>query len=172
MENKQRKSRKVMVSIMLFAMAAFAVSSCSKNSDTFSSQNSQTASNESAQESTTDETDDLATSAMNSDPSNAAGGRSETISDDRLACDGTTVVFSNVSVDKTSGTVTITFGPNGCTDKKGNVRKGQIIVMWSGGKWFHVGSSHTIAFTNYTVNGVAITGTRTVTCTAFAATSR
>jgi len=171
MENKQRKSLGLKLSILCFAAFAFIISSCSKSSDNFSAENSQLASNESDQESTTDETDDLAISALNSNATYAAGGRSETISDDRLSCSGTTIVFSNVNVEKTSGTVTITFGPDGCTDKKGNVRKGQIVITWSGGWWFHQGASHTITLNNYSINGVAIEGTRTVTCTAFTAPS-
>src|SRR5688572_15844486 len=120
MENKQRNTKKFIVSIMFFAIAAFVVSSCTKDKDTFSSENSQTASDESSQESTTDETDDLATSALNSNPDYAAG-RSETFSDHRF-CEGTTIVFSGVNAEKTAGTVTITFGAAGCTDNKGNVR--------------------------------------------------
>jgi hypothetical protein len=164
MENKNRKSMKLIFSALLFACTAFIVSSCSK-SDEFSGENLQTSSNESAQESTSDELDDMATSALNSNSS--ATGRAETFSDDRFICDGTTVEFSDVADDKSSGTATITFGPNGCTDKRGNVRKGQIIVHWSGGLWFHEGSVITITLNNYTINNLAIAGTRTITCTAF-----
>ncbi|HEY8934294.1 MAG TPA: hypothetical protein VIM65_03705 [Cyclobacteriaceae bacterium] len=165
MENKNRKSAKLIFSALLFACAAFIVSSCSKNDDEFSSENLQTSSNESAQESSSDEIDDMATVALNSSVS--ITGRVEIISDDRFICDGTTVVFSDVSDDKSSGTVTITFGPNGCTDKKGNVRKGQIIIHWTGGLWFHEGSVITITLNNYSINDLAIAGTRTISCTAF-----
>jgi len=27
--------------------------------------------------------------------------------------------------------------PDGCTDARGNVRKGQITISWSGGRWFN-----------------------------------
>lgn len=166
MENKQRNTKKFMVSIMFFAIVAFAVSSCNKSDDPISSQNSQTASNESSQESATDELDDMANVALNSNT--AAGGRAETITDDRLNCDGTTIAFSGTG---DAGTATITFGANGCTDKKGNVRKGKIMISWTGGKWYAVGSSHTITLDGYSINGIAITGTRTVTTTAFSITN-
>ena len=152
---------------LLFALASFLLFSCSKNSDTFSSEDQQTSANESAQECTTNELDDIATSVLNSSTvSGSPGGRTGGPLDDRFNCDGTSVVFSNVGTDKTSGTVTITFPPEGCTDKKGNVRKGSIVVSWSGGKWYKTGSSHTVTQDGYSINSVGISGTETVTCTA------
>lgn len=157
------KSMRFMLSLMLFAMAAFIDSSCSKDSDTFSSENTQTSNNESAQESNSDEVDDLASVALNTQFA-ASGGRIEAVGDDRLNCDGTTIVKSDGST-ASSGTVTITFGPNGCTDGRGNVRKGSIVVAWQGGSWYKPGSTVVITLTNYSINGLGISGTRTLTCT-------
>ncbi|MBS1542738.1 MAG: hypothetical protein JST14_03845 [Bacteroidetes bacterium] len=141
--------------------------SCNKSMDTFLTEDKQTSNNETTQESTISELDDLATTVLNS--SNTSGvisGRTDVTLDDRLNCTGTTIEFSNVSADKTSGTVTITFPSDGCTDKRGNVRKGQIIITWTGGKWFQPGSVQTITMNGYSINGVAIEGTHYVTCVA------
>jgi len=137
--------------------------SCDDPEDAFSEESVQASNNESTQESTTDELDDLARIALASqDP--ASGGRISKVTDDRLDCDGTTITFSNVSTDKSSGTATINFGANGCTDNRGNVRKGTVVVEWTGGKWYQEGSVHTITLQNYSINGIGIEGNRTLTC--------
>jgi len=59
-----------------------------------------------------------------------------------------------------SGTIIIDFG-DGCKDKRGNIRTGKIIVEFSG-RWFLPGSFWSIEFVNYTINGVSISGMRTV----------
>ncbi len=164
MKNKQRESKKLIVSILFFAIVAF-VSSCSKTSDPIAGEDTQTASNESAQESTTDELDDMANSALSSNV--AAGGRAEVITDDRLSCDGIKIDTANVAKDKSKGTLTITFPAAGCTDKRGNVRKGVITIKWAGGKWYTANSYHTIRLSNYSVNGVMVSATRTVTTKSF-----
>jgi hypothetical protein len=148
---------------VLFAMASLLVTSCDKSNDPFSSEDTQTSNNESTLDSNSDELDDLAEVALNSQVA-ASGGRVASISDDRLNCDGTTITFSNVNADKTAGTVTIAFGPNGCTDGRGNVRKGSIDISWQGGKWYSPGATVSITLTNYSINGLGITGTRTLSC--------
>jgi hypothetical protein len=144
----------------------FFFSNCHKFNDPFSEEDKETSNNESAQECTTNELDDIATSILNSSPdSGSAGGRENVTPDDRFSCPGTTIVFSNVSADKTSGVVTITFGPDGCVDKKGNTRKGIIIINWWGGRWYQKGSTHKVKLVDYTINDVTIDGSQTVTCT-------
>jgi hypothetical protein len=153
------------LSTVLIAAVLF-LGSCSKSEETsFTAQDNQVVNNDGATEAMHEETSDLATSALNS----ADGLDSRVEEDVRLAC-ATRSVETN-PYDKTSGTVTINFdrspsgaeNPNGCTDPAGNVRKGSITVTWTGGRWYAAGSSHTIAFNNYSINGVKITGTRTVT---------
>ena len=83
--------------VLLFA-------SCNKSMDTFLTEDKQTSNNETTQESTISELDDLATTVLNS--SNTSGvisGRTDVTLDDRLNCTGTTIEFSNVSADKTTG---------------------------------------------------------------------
>jgi hypothetical protein len=141
-----------------FVVAAFVVSACGEE-DELPSQTVEVTSDESAEESIGDELDDLASVALNSEVE-ASGGRVRTINDDRINCSGTTVTYTNVATDKSSGTATIQFGPEGCTDSRGNVRKGRVTITWSGGKWFRPNSMHTITLTGYSINGIGIEGTR------------
>jgi hypothetical protein len=152
------------VSTLLVAVVLF-LGSCSKSDETsFTTQDNQVVNNDAATESIQEETSDLATSALNS--ADAAGRVEEDV---RLAC--ATISVETNPYTKTSGSVSINFdrspsgadNENGCTDPALNVRKGSITVTWTGGRWFMSGSSHTITFNNYSINGVKITGTRTVT---------
>ena len=141
---------------LFFAIVGSNMSSCTKNSDSLSIEESQTSNNESTQEAIIDELDDMATSILNnSSISGSAGGRLITV-DDRFGCDNTTINFSSVGADKTWGTATITFPVNGCTDRKGNVRKGSIVITWKGGKWFNPGSTHTVTMKDYSINEVTV----------------
>ena len=129
---------------------------CSKSDDSvFNTQDVQNLSTDGAVESAQDETHDIATGALNTnDPSGRVEG------DDRSDC---ATKIPGVGNTKEAGTITIDFGSAGCTDKKGNLRKGKIIVSWTGGRWFLAGSSHTVTLDGYSINGIGITGTRTVT---------
>ena len=169
MENKKRKSLKLAAGIIMVAVMAFVLSSCNKTTeDTFSAEDSANASNESTTENTTSEVSDMASNVLNgSSQSGSAGGRTEGITDDRLACAGTQ--YSATGVTGYGGTIAVTFPADGCKDKKGNVRTGGFTITWSGGKWYTVGSIWTVTFNNYTVNGLAISGTRSHTVTAYTA---
>ncbi len=122
----------------------------------------------------TDEIDDLVLVALNTSiPSGTAiNGRTEAVTDDRLTC--ASIDFSGVDPsDKGYGTMTITFPTTGCVDGiKGNVRKGTIKVTWTGGRWYREGTTQTITLTNYSVNDIAITGSRTLVVTSFTYTSK
>jgi hypothetical protein len=170
MKNKIVNLLKLAANVMVFAVAAIVVSSCKSSEDTFSTEDVATTSNESTTENTASEVDDMAANVLNgSTQSGSIGGRTDGIVDDRLTCTGIKIEFTNVT--GSGGTATITFPAEGCTDKKGNVRKGQITITWSGGKWYNVNSTHTITLANYSINGLSISGTRTVTTTAFTAPS-
>lgn len=99
-----------------------------------------------------DDADDLATEALSSE--DQSGGRLS--SDERLVC---AQLFHTGT--KESGTLTIDFG-DGCTDPRGNVRTGSIIVDRKGA-WNATGSTWRITFLAYSINGITIEGTRTVT---------
>lgn len=157
--------------IGLFSITACVISSCSLNpTPVVADENKQTASNNISLEIITDEMDDVAKVVLNgfNESGLTSDGRIDALSDDRFTCPGLSIVFSNVSPDKTSGSVSITFPESGCTDGlKNNVRKGTIIISWSGGKWYKVGSTHTITFNNFRLNDVLISGSRTLTCKIF-----
>ena len=157
------------IRILFFAVAALAVSSCGSKTTIIPSDTLQTANNDAVLEIITDEVDDLASVVLNSstDSGSASGGRTEALTDDRLTCSGTTIVFSNVSTNNSSGTATITFPEAGCKDIKGNVRKGSILIMWTGGKWYKKGATHSITLNNYNINDIAIIGTRVLACDSF-----
>jgi len=149
----------------LFAIVA-GISSCSKNSDPISGEVAQTASNEAAVNAQTSEVDDVATNQMNA--TDIAPGRAESSSfdDDRVKC---ATVVKTPSTDKLSGVITIDFGTTGCTDSKGNIRKGKITITWNNSslskRWYEAGATHTITFTGYSINGVKFSDadSRTVT---------
>lgn len=165
MKNKQKTLRLVAVAF-LFGMAAFATS-CKKDSDPISGEVSATVKNEATQDSQQDEVDDMSTIQLNK--ADDTGSRMLTDDDARVAC---AYVHFELGTEKLSGTLVIDFdktpdgqseNPNGCTDARGNVRKGKITITWAGGRWFHVGSVITITLTNYSINGVVINGTRVLT---------
>ena len=66
------------------------------------------------------------------------------------------------SYDAATRTLTITFDANGCTGRDGRVRRGQIVAVFSG-QHRQTGSSVVVSLVNYSVNGNAHTGTRTIT---------
>ncbi|HRI78749.1 MAG TPA: hypothetical protein PLR06_04365, partial [Cyclobacteriaceae bacterium] len=109
------------------------------------------------------EVDDMVTNQLNITD---ASGRTEggSFEDDRCKCAGI-VITRTPGANNLSGTVVIDFGTTGCTDSKGNVRKGKITINWTGGRWFNAGASHTITFTGYSINGVKFSDNdiRTVT---------
>lgn len=66
--------------------------------------------------------------------------------------------------DAATRTLTITFDPSGCMGRDGRVRRGQIVAVFSG-QHRQAGSSVTVSLVNFSVNGNAHTGTRTITYT-------
>lgn len=139
--------------------------SCNKSDEvTFSTQDNQSVNNDAALESSQEETVDMASSVLNS--ADAISGRVE--DDSRVSC---AYILKEVGQDKTAGTIVVNFdktaagadNPAGCTDPRGNVRKGSFTITWSGGRWFLSGSTQTITFNNYSINGLVISGSRTIT---------
>jgi hypothetical protein len=88
-----------------------------------------------------------------------------TIQDHRFNCDGIIVTLTSdpASTSETpKGVLAIDFGSSGCTDLKGNVRKGKIFFAYSG-KRFVPGSTVVTTTDNYSINGVKLEGMRTLT---------
>ena len=111
----------------------------------------------------------MATIAVAADGSTASGARESSYGrqgikpvDIRFSCATITFLFAdNNSTTTPHGFITIDFG-DGCTDAKGNVRKGKIIVEFTG-KRFLPDSRIITTFQDYFINGVKIEGVRTVT---------
>jgi hypothetical protein len=171
MASGMRKSMNWKYRVFFFVAAAVAASSCDSSTGVIANDTIQTANNDQVMESLTDEVDELATTVLTSFSmsGSATGGRLETIRTDDRFCDVlNNTTFENVSGDSSSGRVTVVFPSSGCTDRKGNVRTGTMIIDWTGGKWYKQGSQHVITLSNYRVNDISITGTRTLKTDTFA----
>lgn len=84
-----------------------------------------------------------------------------TVNDDRFKCATVTLELTKASGDQPEGTITVDFGA-GCTDAKGNVRTGKLLFAYKG-KRFLPGATIVTTPQNYTINGIKLEGTRTVT---------
>lgn len=116
-----------------------------------------------------EDVDDLAGLALMADAA-TSGGRTDSgprninIPDPRCGCPNVTVT---ITLDPAStsehpvGTIVIDFG-SGCTDPAGNGRKGKIVINFSGRR-FQPGSTVVTTFDGYSVNDIALSGTRTLT---------
>lgn len=163
MKNAFLKGLSVLAFILVFA-------SCNEDSFDFNANDSQNVENEAASDSYFEDADDMATLAVAADASTASGARESAFgrggvkpSDDhRFKC--ATVTFEFAADNSQSiphGYITVDFG-TGCTDLKGNVRKGIIKIEFKG-KRFLPNSKIITTFQEYSINGIKIEGTRTVT---------
>lgn len=135
----------------------------------FNSNDTTSAANEAAMDGYFEDTDDMALTAVSSDDGTLDGGRESSgrvISRDKLdhrfKCADITIIFlEDDSQMVPHGVITIDF-KTGCTDNQGNTRKGKIIVEFKGRRFF---PNSTIVTTTdgYSINGITLEGTRTVT---------
>ncbi len=121
-----------------------------------------------------EDADDLAGIAMLADDATDNGGdggriaegpRTITIQDPRFNCEGIVITItmdaaSTPNVPK--GEIVIDFGEEGCTDLLGNVRKGKIIINFTGRR-FLPGSTVVTTFDGYSINDIKLSGERTLT---------
>lgn len=144
--------------------------SCEDKLD-FSAKDTANVENEAAVDGYFEDTDDMSVLVVAAEPATLTGSREaagRVISKDKLdfrfACSSTTVNVE-LAADNTQamphGTITIDFGADGCTDSRGNVRKGKIRVEYKGRR-FQLGSSIITTTEGYSINGIALEGTRTV----------
>ena len=113
--------------------------------------------------------DDMAGVAINAPSDDQySGGRTSTtitIEDQRFDCAGIVVTVTpgpNSTLDIPQGVLTVDFGPTGCTDLRGNIRTGKLIFTYNGRR-FVPGSTVVTTVDNYTINGIKLEGTRTLT---------
>lgn len=126
-----------------------------ENADTasdFSAEDSDDVSTEALDDSSNDDAEDLALTALTSQ--SLSGGKVES-NDDRFEC----AVVTRTG-DKTSGTIRIDFG-GGCTDKRGRVRRGAILITYQG-VWSNAGAEWSVTFEDYFINDINLSGIRNV----------
>jgi hypothetical protein len=128
--------------------------SCNKENAVpdLTSEDTENASVDTEQASYMDDADDVVTEglAYNDD----SGGKVAV--DERLSC----ALLSHEGTGS-SGKLRIDFG-DGCTDPRGNVRRGAIVVEHDR-RWNEAGGRWSISYDDYSINDVRIEGTRTVT---------
>jgi hypothetical protein len=127
------------------------VTSC-KDSELANSQDVTDAATESLTESYFQDADDLSLYSIN----NKSDAGRLSADDYRLTC-----ATINVNGNASSGTVTIDFG-TGCTDGKGNIRKGKINLAYAGGPAGETNFTVTETFTDYSINGIELSGQRVI----------
>jgi hypothetical protein len=143
---------------VFIATFLFTLGACNQDeTPDFSPEDTEDASLDAIEDSYFDDADDLVGEAF-AGTEGASNGKKAT--DERLTC--ATVAYEG---DGTSGTLRIDFG-DGCTDPRGNVRTGAIVVTHNGA-WNVAGSSWSIAFEDYTINQFQIEGSRTVTVVSY-----
>jgi hypothetical protein len=164
------KTMKNVIGSCLAAGVIF-LASCEDKLD-FNAKDTDNVENEAAVDGYFEDADDMSVMVVSADNGTVTGSREAAgrgIGKDKLdfrfACNTTTVTL-DFAEDNTQanphGTITIDFGTEGCTDPKGNVRKGKIRVEFRGRR-FLTGSSIVTATEGYSINNVALEGTRTVT---------
>jgi hypothetical protein len=154
-------------SLALIFSAAF-VFSCKEKEDRLTAQDTVAISEEATTDTYYQDMDDMASVAVDA-PSDTqySGGRSQTtitVNDDRFKCSGIVVTITPDAASTPNhpkGVITVDFG-TGCSDSKGNIRKGKLIFTYDGAR-FETGSKITTTTDNYYINNVKLEGTRTVT---------
>lgn len=145
-------SHAVFPAVMLVALSA-----CNnENENPSTTEQAQTVTAEADAEAAFEDIDDLTEVAVEQASATSGGRVMEGPDDDRL-CEG---VYSREG-DRESGTITLDFG-DGCPDKKGNIRKGKIVINYEGHR-FEPGSVAVTTFEDFSVNDVEVEGIRTVT---------
>ncbi|HNT49144.1 MAG TPA: hypothetical protein PKK67_01055 [Cyclobacteriaceae bacterium] len=152
-------------SLLSFALLSLIfLSSCMDDKFELSDQDSQNIENEAVTDGYFEDAEDMATLAVAAEPESEGGripsfGRVTGTKPNDLRFQGECVkVMLEIAEDSELGNphgyITIDFG-DGCTDSKGNIRKGIIMVEFSG-IWFMPGSEIVTTFDGYHINGVRI----------------
>jgi len=168
--NNAKKGSLLKPFVYLWIAAVGMVTSCEEKVD-FAADDTESVENEAATDSYYEDSDDMSALVVAADNGTLTGSRSSAgreVSKDKLdgrfAC-ATTKVTLDFSTDSKletpHGIITISFGTAGCTDARGNVRKGSIVVEFKGRR-FMPGSTIVTRFVDYQLNGIKLEGTRTI----------
>lgn len=165
-----QRSKLVKTSAMLFAASMLAISSCKEDEpERITLQDTADLTEEAVTDAYFQDLDDMAGLAIEAptetEYSNGRTSATITIQDHRFACDGVIITVepdANSTTETPSGVLTVDFGTNGCSDLKGNVRKGKVIFTYHG-KRFVPGSTVVTTTQEYSINGIRLEGVRTST---------
>ncbi len=171
MKDLRNYSKKLAFGIIAIS-AAFVWSCSEEETAVVTTSDTQNVQGESVTDSYFDESNDFSSIAVGGTAETLNGGRESGREsgevkglgdiDNRLACAVVTVVKDATStIQRPKGVITIDF-KDGCTDAKGNIRKGKIIITYTGIR-FMLNSTIVTTFSNYYVNGIKIEGTNTLT---------
>jgi hypothetical protein len=148
--------------------AVLAVASC-KDEDRLTVQDTQDITEEATTDTYFQDMDDMAGVVIEAPTDDQfSGGRSATtitIQDDRMNCNGVVITIvpgEGSTKSHPKGVLTVDFGTTGCQDNRGNIRTGKLIFTYDGWR-FQPQSTIVVTAQNYTVNGVKLEGTRTLT---------
>ena len=154
--------------ISFFLLAGLVIiSGCEKEKFEITTNDSKDISEEAVVDAYYQDLDDLASVAINAPSDNEySGGRSAstiTINDNRFSCQGIVITIDpSGTMEHPQGVITVDFGTTGCTDLRGNVRKGKLIFTYDGAR-FQPDSKVVTTTDNYFINDVKLEGTRTST---------
>ena len=144
--------------ITLFtAVVAMGVLASCQDNERLTSEDATDVVSESLEDAYFEDATDMGLSAINEQ--SPAGGKLEA-GDDRF----TQCVVISIAEGSTfaEGSLVIDFG-DGCTGPRGNTRAGKINIAWSNGPAGNIGFTVVYTFDGYSINGVQLEGTRTVT---------
>jgi hypothetical protein len=165
------KNNKLVKSISLLTIFALVAAFSCKEEDRITVRDTQDITEEAVTDTYFQDMDDMAGVAVSapSDTQFGAGRENETItaSDSRFQCSGAPLTLTltrsaNSTKEIPQGVITVDFGTAGCTDQLGNVRKGKLTFTYSGRR-FVPGSTVVTTTDGYSINGVKLEGTRTLT---------
>lgn len=163
---KNNMLMKPMALVMALFLSAFVISCDDENRLTI--EDSQDVAEDALTDSYFEDADDLSGITLQADASTAGDGARTagriTVDDPRI-CDGAIVTITpspNSNPAVPSGVITVDFGTTGCTDAKGNVRTGKLIITYNGRR-FQPGSTVVLTTENYTINTIQLEGVRTLT---------
>lgn len=159
------KNISVVIAVFILILA-----SCQKDNDILNSLDIQNVNSEAASSAYIDENSDISSVVMGSLTTTQYSGarvEGEIITspgdrDGRLKC-ATVTVNRTGTKDAPAGTITIDFGSAGtCSDNRGVIRKGKIIITYSGRRWMP-GSTFSIQLVDFYRNSTHIEGTESDT---------
>lgn len=145
------------------------LAACTKSNDVLNSNDTQNVNSESVSDSYANETSDMTNSVVANVTDTKLGSARESgvigdLSSIDIRLTGATItVVGTGGKTNPQGTITIDFG-TGKTDPKGVVRKGKIIITYSGRRWA-AGSSRIISYSGYSRNNVVFDDNMTFTLT-------